>query len=50
MHVRQVSQAFEVKQARMSNGLYFAFAFTFRFLYGGGGAGVARARETDFGD
>jgi hypothetical protein len=43
MHVRQMSQAFEVKQARMSNGLYFAFAFTFRFLYGGSGAGVARA-------
>ncbi len=43
MHVRQMSQAFEVKQKRMSNGLYFAFAFTFRFLYGGSGAGVARA-------
>jgi hypothetical protein len=45
MHVRQVSHSFEVKLAKMSNGLYYAFAFTFRFPFGGGG--VARARETD---
>jgi hypothetical protein len=50
MHVRQVSQAFEVKQVRMSNSLYIAFAFTFRFPFGGGGAGVARACETDVWD
>ena len=36
MHVRQMSQAFEVRTVQMSNGLYFAFTFTFRFPYGGG--------------